>query len=153
MRGFLSTLSLRGVHETSAKSHSDCRRRGDVLVAQGNLPEALKSFRDGPAIADRLAKAGPGNAESLRDLSVSYERIGDVLVAQGNLPEALKLFRGGLAIADRLAKLDPRNAGWQRDLPLATGSPLPSVWPRPTPATPFGSATCRCRMQSSPVPI
>jgi hypothetical protein len=27
---------------------------GDVLVAQGNLPEALKSFRDGLAIAERL---------------------------------------------------------------------------------------------------
>ena len=35
---------------------------GDVLVAQGNLPEALKSYRDGLAIADRLAKADPGNA-------------------------------------------------------------------------------------------
>ena len=34
---------------------------GDVLVAQGNLPEALKSYRDGLAIADRLAKSDPGN--------------------------------------------------------------------------------------------
>jgi hypothetical protein len=35
---------------------------GDVLVAQGNLPEALKSFRDGLAIRERLAQANPGNA-------------------------------------------------------------------------------------------
>ena len=48
-------------------------RVGDVLVAQGNLPEALKSFRDGLAIADRLAKADPGNAGWQRDLSVSYD--------------------------------------------------------------------------------
>jgi hypothetical protein len=35
----------------------------DLLVAQGNLPEALKSFHDGLAIIDRLvAKADPGNA-------------------------------------------------------------------------------------------
>ena len=87
-----------------------------MLVAQGNLPEALKAFRAGLAIADRLAKADPGNAGWQRDLSVSYERIGDVLVDQGNLPEALKAFRAGLAIADRLAKADPGNAGWQRDL-------------------------------------
>jgi hypothetical protein len=73
-------------------------------VAQGNLPEALKSFRDGHAIADRLAKADPGNTEWQRDLSVSYEKTGDVLVAQGNLPEALKSFRDSLAIRDRLAK-------------------------------------------------
>ena len=63
---------------------------GEVLVAQGNLPEALKSYRDGLAIRDRLAKADPGNAGWQRDLSVSYDRVGDVLVAQGNLPEALK---------------------------------------------------------------
>jgi tetratricopeptide (TPR) repeat protein len=37
-------------------------RVGDVLVAQGNLAEALKSFRDGLAIAERLAQAVPGNA-------------------------------------------------------------------------------------------
>ena len=41
---------------------------------------------DGLAIADRLARADPGNASWQRDLSVSYNKIGDVLVAQGNLP-------------------------------------------------------------------
>ena len=94
-------------------------RIGDVLVAQGNLPEALKSFRDGLAIRDRLARTDPGNAGWQRDLSVSYDRIGDVLVAQGNLPEALKSFRDQLAIADRLARTDPGNAGWQRDLSMS----------------------------------
>jgi hypothetical protein len=57
---------------------------GDVLVAQGNLTAALKSFRDEFATADRLAKADPGNAEWQRDLSVSYRKIGNVLVDQGN---------------------------------------------------------------------
>jgi hypothetical protein len=61
---------------------------GDVLKAQGNLPEALKSYRDGLAIADRLAKAGPGNAGWQRDLSVSYDRVGDVqrFLSQGRIP-------------------------------------------------------------------
>jgi tetratricopeptide (TPR) repeat protein len=85
---------------------------GDVLVAQGNLPEALKSFRDGLAIRDRLAKTDPGNAGWQRDLSVSDNNVGDVLKAQGNLPEALKSFRDALAIRDRLAKIDPGNAVW-----------------------------------------
>ena len=92
---------------------------GDVLVAQGNLPEALKSYRDSLAICDRLAKSDPGNAGWQRDLSVSYNKVGDVLVAQGNLPEALKSYRDSLAIADRLAKSDPGNAGWQRDLSVS----------------------------------
>ncbi len=47
---------------------------GDVLVAQGNLPEALKTYRDGLAIADRLAKSDPGNAGWQRDLSVATTR-------------------------------------------------------------------------------
>ncbi len=92
---------------------------GDVLVAQGNLPEALKAYRDGLAIADRLAQADPGNAGWQRDLSVSYNKIGDVRVAQGNLPEALKAYRDGLAIRDRLAQADPGNADWQRDLSVS----------------------------------
>ena len=83
---------------------------GDVLVAQGNLPEALKSYRDSQAIADRLAKSDPGNAGWQLDLSVSYDKVGDVLVAQGNLPEALKSYRDSQAIRDRLAKSDPGNA-------------------------------------------
>ncbi|MEI2774198.1 MAG: tetratricopeptide repeat protein [Candidatus Competibacter sp.] len=138
-----------------------------MLVAQGNLPEALKAYRDGLAIRERLAQADPGNAGWQRDLSVSYNKIGDVRVAQGNLPEALKAYRDGLAIRDRLAQADPGNAGWQRDLSVSyeqdrrrtggarqsagSAEDLPrqprhpqSGWPRPTLATPAGSATCRC---------
>ena len=56
---------------------------GDVMAAQGDLPEALKSFRDGLAISERLARADPSNAGWQRDLSVSYDRIGDVLEGAG----------------------------------------------------------------------
>ena len=87
-------------------------------MAQGNLDEALKSFKQGLAIRERLAEADTENPAWQRGLSMSYDRVGDVLVAQGSLAEALKSFRSELAIADRLAKADPGNAG--------------------------GSATCRC---------
>ncbi len=56
---------------------------GDVLVAQGNLPEALKTYQDSLAIVDRLAKSDPGNALWQRDLSVSNERLGDVFFCAG----------------------------------------------------------------------
>src|SRR5262249_60702156 len=65
------------------------QRIADVLMAQGNLTGALQSFRDGLAIAERLAQADPSNWH--RDLGISYRQIGDVLVAQGNLTEALPL--------------------------------------------------------------
>ena len=118
-------------------------RVGDVLMAQGNLPEALKSFRDALAIRDRLVRGDPGNAGRQRDLSMSYEKVGGVLVAQGNLPEALKSVRDGLATRDRLAQHRPRQRrlaarsvdvarnGWRR--PDGTGRPArgPEILPRP----------------------
>ena len=54
-----------------------------MLKDQGNLPEALKAYRDSLAISERLAKADPGNAGWQRDLSVAYEKVGDVLKAPG----------------------------------------------------------------------
>jgi tetratricopeptide (TPR) repeat protein len=94
-------------------------RIGNVLVAQGNLPEAMKAFREGLAIAERLARDDPGDAGWQRNLSVLYDRIGDVLVAQGNLPEALKASRDSLPIAERLARGDPDNACWLRNLSVS----------------------------------
>jgi TIR domain len=89
---------------------------GDVRVAQGNLTEALKSYRDGLAVRERLAEADPNNAGWQRNVSVSYIKVGGVLGAHGNLTEALKSYSNSLAIMERLAKTDPSNAGWQRDL-------------------------------------
>src|SRR6266849_3393650 len=117
--------AYRGGEASARRAHDErdlsvsYNKIGDVLVAQGNLAEALKSFRDGLAIRERLAQSDAGRAGWQRDLSVSYSKIGDVLVAQGNLAEALKSFRDGLAIRERLAQSDPGNAGWQRDLSVS----------------------------------
>jgi hypothetical protein len=55
-----------------------------LLQKQGNLAAALKSYQDSLAIADRLIKADPSNAEWQSDLSSFHENIGNVLVAQNN---------------------------------------------------------------------
>jgi hypothetical protein len=47
---------------------------GNVLVAQGNLPEALKSYQADLAIAERLARSDPGNVGWQRDLSVWFDQ-------------------------------------------------------------------------------
>ena len=52
------------------------RKIGDVLVAQGNLTEALKSYRDGLAIQSRLAKADPSDVRWRDHLQFMIERIG-----------------------------------------------------------------------------
>ncbi len=83
------------------------------------MPEALKSYEAGLAIAERLVRTDAGNSDWQRDLSVSYDRIGDVLVSQGNLPEALKSYQAGLVIRERLARTDTGNSDWQRDLSIS----------------------------------
>src|SRR5262249_59691132 len=91
---------------------------GDVLKAQGNLAEALKSFRESLGIRERLAKADPDSADGQRDLSVYHERVGDVLKAQGNLAEALKSFRESLVGRGGLGKGDAVHGGWQAERSL-----------------------------------
>ncbi len=112
--------------EAAARQQGDERdlsvafnRLGDVQTAQGDLAGALKSYNDGLAIIDRLAKSDSGNAGWQHDLAASYNRIGDVQVAQGDLASALKSYSDLLAITDVLAKSDPGNAGWQRDLSVS----------------------------------
>jgi tetratricopeptide (TPR) repeat protein len=92
-----------------------------VLVVQGKLDEALKAYRDGLAIFERLAAADRSNTQWQRDLSVSYNNVGDVLVAQGKLDAALKAYRESLAIRERLAAADRSNSEWQRDLRISIG--------------------------------
>jgi hypothetical protein len=48
---------------------------GDALVAEGDLPEALKSFRTDLAIAERLAQSDPDNAGWQFDLVVSHWKL------------------------------------------------------------------------------
>jgi tetratricopeptide (TPR) repeat protein len=48
---------------------------GDIRVEQGNLPDALKSFRDGLSVREGLAQSDPSNAGWQVDLVVSYWKL------------------------------------------------------------------------------
>lgn len=74
------------------------------------------SYGDSLAIADRLAKAGPGNAGWQRDLAVSYSKIAGVLRRQGDNAKARDSLKRGRAIIARLTALSPSNATWKSDL-------------------------------------
>jgi hypothetical protein len=74
-----------------------------TYAAQGDTAKQDEAARKALAIADRLAKAVPGNTGRQRGLSVAYIRVGDVLVVQGNLTAALKAYQDSLAVTDRLA--------------------------------------------------
>ena len=89
---------------------------GDVLVDQGNLADALKAYRDSLAIADRLAKADPGNAGWQRDLSVSYANLANAYRTAGQLPQAREQLTAGRAIIARLTETYPDWSQWKKDL-------------------------------------
>ena len=90
-----------------------------MLVAQGNLPEALKSFQASLAIRDRLAKADPNNAGWQRDLAVSNERLGDMLARDGKTSEAIAAFQRALGIyGDLVSRLGEPQARVNSVVPL-----------------------------------
>jgi len=61
---------------------------------QGSLPAALDSHKASLAIADRLAKADPGNAGCQRDLSVSaYEITAGMVSTSGALQLRISISR------------------------------------------------------------
>src|SRR4029077_6939056 len=90
---------------------------GDVQSAQGDLPSALSSYKQGLEIAQKLAARDPANTGWQRDLSVSYIKIGDVQT-QGDLPSALSSYKQGLQVAQKLAAR-AANTSWQRDLSVS----------------------------------
>jgi hypothetical protein len=108
-------------------------------MPRGNARPALESFRASLSIAERLAKADPGNAEWQRDLSVSHERIGDGLRAQGDLSAALESYKADLAIAERLAMADRAAMRGSPTQPVpvrqsagaAPPTTLPGIWTKP----------------------
>jgi tetratricopeptide (TPR) repeat protein len=80
---------------------------GDVLVAQGDLPGALESYRASMEIAQRLAKSDPNNAVWQRDLAVSNERLGEIHVRQGQTARAITAFEGALEAYKQLLERNP----------------------------------------------
>jgi tetratricopeptide (TPR) repeat protein len=92
---------------------------GDVLVAQGKLPEALEVYQQGLAIARHLIEQDKANGAWQRDLAMSYEKIGEVLTAERKLAEALDAHQQSLKIRQVLAEQDKTNGGWQRDLAMS----------------------------------
>jgi hypothetical protein len=80
------------------------------------VPEALKSFRDGLAIADRLSKANPGNASWQHDLSVSYANLAEAYRKAAEPGKAREALTAGRAIIARLVAQFPDWAQWKQDL-------------------------------------
>jgi hypothetical protein len=87
-----------------------CKRHRAIFL------RPLKSYEEGLAIAERLAKSDPGNAEWQRDLAMSLERLILMHKQSGDNEKARDELRQGQEIMARLTKLSPENAQWKKDL-------------------------------------
>ncbi|NJN05549.1 MAG: tetratricopeptide repeat protein [Rhodobacteraceae bacterium] len=92
---------------------------GEILMRQGRLPEARRSYREALAIHERLARKHPGTSASSHAVSVLREKFGELAIAEGNPAKALEDFQASLDIRTRLVEADPANNQWSRDLSVA----------------------------------
>jgi Flp pilus assembly protein TadD len=79
----------------------------------------LEAYEESLKIRRKLAADDPSNAERLRDVSVSLNKVGDVLRTRGDLSGALEVYEEDLKIARKLAADDPSNAERQIDLGIS----------------------------------
>jgi septal ring factor EnvC (AmiA/AmiB activator) len=87
-----------------------------VLVDQGKLDEALKAYRDGLTIRERLAAADRSNTQWQRDLAISYFKLASVYERQDRIADALQELTKGRDIVAALVAMAPGNAQWKNDL-------------------------------------
>jgi hypothetical protein len=91
-------------------------RVGDVLLAQGNLDEALARYEASLAIRGRLAALDRSNASWQHDLAASYAKVATTLERQGAVALALAELRAGRSIIAALVGIAPGQAEWQANL-------------------------------------
>jgi serine/threonine protein kinase/Flp pilus assembly protein TadD len=103
------------VREASRSQFVTHSELGNLFSLLGS-PQAVEQRQKAHAIAVRLARSNPENAEAQRDLWVSYNRIGEMSMALGNVAEAKEHFEKGLAISRPVAEAKSADAQAQRDL-------------------------------------
>src|SRR5262249_31058122 len=89
---------------------------GDVLMARGNVQEALRNYRAQLPIFEHLVRRDPLNAGWQVDLASSHAQVADVFVAEGELEKALESYRRSHLIREQSLKIDPSNVEGQLDL-------------------------------------
>jgi tetratricopeptide (TPR) repeat protein len=89
---------------------------GDVLKAQGKLPEALQNYQAEGTIWKELVDTEKADTACQSGLAGSYEKVGDVLKAQGKLPEALQNYQAEWTIWKELVDTEKTDTACQSGL-------------------------------------
>ncbi len=85
-------------------------------MSQNDLAAALKSYRVGLAVAERLTQTDPSDAGWQRDRSELYILIVVVYLKMGEIANALDALHRCRAILIRLSRLAPDSAVWKKYL-------------------------------------
>jgi tetratricopeptide (TPR) repeat protein len=114
--------------EVLARSHSEPLILYNIGVAHGLSSDLLREMNDAGAAWEenlksraaiqRLVDAHPDEAQWLRALSLTSDRMAYMKRDAGDLDAAEAAFRTSLGLAERLAVLDPSNEEWQSDLAI-----------------------------------
>ncbi len=83
---------------------------GDVRLAQGNTPEALRMFERAAAFTNVATRREPKNGAALLVRGETEFWIGHAHWAEGRNDEALRHMQQYMAVGEKLAKLDPSNS-------------------------------------------
>jgi tetratricopeptide (TPR) repeat protein/tRNA A-37 threonylcarbamoyl transferase component Bud32 len=89
---------------------------GEVRMAQGKLPEALKAFEQALLIAHTATRKEPGDLEVRYTLGQSQFWVGEAYRRMGNGQGALAKMRDYLATSEALARAAPANSDYQIEL-------------------------------------
>jgi serine/threonine-protein kinase len=82
----------------------------------GNLPDAIRAYREELALRQRLARDHPTVAAHWRDLAASHNNLGYLRFLTGRRAEALESLRRGLEILERLVDDHPDVGQYPMDL-------------------------------------
>lgn len=97
---------------------------GDALKSDGQLSEALSTFRDALRHVDMLATASPNDADFQRDLALIHGRLGSIgstllTLGVGNGRETVQHHEAELHAQERLLAADPSNVRARVDVFVA----------------------------------
>jgi tetratricopeptide (TPR) repeat protein len=95
--------------------------QGDTLTEQGNLVEALASYRQCQTLAQRLVAMDSSQTPWLNTLALSYRDIAIILDRQGDRIGALASIQTGVAHASDLVKRKPKTPEWLSNLASSYG--------------------------------
>jgi len=98
-----------------ARNATALQHLGEVRLAQGKLPDALRAFELSEAIAQKAA-ADPRKLEHRFTLGQTQFWVGETHRVMGNRESALKHMQAYLATSEALARAAPRNLDYQIEL-------------------------------------